>query len=384
MVGCQECIGRSSCAGGAEAEERAHGPDPGHRRRGRTHGRRRASAAARALPAGAAGQGRHAGRLRHQQLRRLHRRCSTARRVKSCSVLAVQADGAAVTTIEGLANGEWHPVQKAFKECHALQCGYCTPGMIMAAVDLLKENPNPSEEEIRDGLEGNLCRCTGYHNIVKAVQYAQAAASRRRRGGGPVTAIERTPGRQSSSASRCAARRTRRLVTGRTRWTDNVTLPGLLHVAVLRSPDGARPGRPGSTCRPRWPAAGRGRGLHRRGPRRRPGQPADGLDGQRGHEGPPHLPIATDKVRYVGDAVAVVVATDRYAAADALEADRGRLRAAAAVLDMEAALADGVAAGPRRHRHEPLLHLRRAVRRLRGHQGARPRSSASAATSTSG
>ena len=95
--------------------------------------------------------------------------------VKSCSVLAVQADGAEVTTIEGLANGEWHQVQTSFKECHALQCGYCTPGMIMASIDLLKENANPSEAEIRDGLEGNLCRCTGYHNIVKAVLTAAEA-----------------------------------------------------------------------------------------------------------------------------------------------------------------------------------------------------------------
>jgi len=94
--------------------------------------------------------------------------------VKSCSVLAVQADGSEVTTIQGLANGEWHPVQTAFKECHALQCGYCTPGMIMASVDLLNNNPDPSEEEIRDGLEGNLCRCTGYHNIVKAVRAGAA------------------------------------------------------------------------------------------------------------------------------------------------------------------------------------------------------------------
>ena len=89
--------------------------------------------------------------------------------VKSCSVLAVQADGSEVTTIEGLANGEWHPLQKAFHSEHALQCGYCTPGMIMAAADLLRENPDPSDEEIREGLEGNLCRCTGYHNIVRAV-----------------------------------------------------------------------------------------------------------------------------------------------------------------------------------------------------------------------
>jgi carbon-monoxide dehydrogenase small subunit len=96
---------------------------------------------------------------------------------KSCTVLAVQADGSEVTTIQGLAGdggGEdgWHPVQKAFHTEHALQCGYCTPGMIMASVDLLKENPDPSDEEVRQGLEGNLCRCTGYVNIVKAVRKA--------------------------------------------------------------------------------------------------------------------------------------------------------------------------------------------------------------------
>ena len=99
--------------------------------------------------------------------------------VKSCTVLAVQADGAEVTTIQGLAtNGEWHPVQKAFHEKHALQCGYCTPGMIMAAVDLLKDNPSPSEDEVREGLEGNLCRCTGYQNIVDAVLQASREGAR--------------------------------------------------------------------------------------------------------------------------------------------------------------------------------------------------------------
>jgi carbon-monoxide dehydrogenase small subunit len=98
--------------------------------------------------------------------------------VKSCSVLAVQADGSEITTIEGLANGEWHPMQTAFKECHALQCGYCTPGMVMAAVDLLAENPSPDEAQIRAGLEGNLCRCTGYHNIVKAVQMVAEGGAR--------------------------------------------------------------------------------------------------------------------------------------------------------------------------------------------------------------
>jgi carbon-monoxide dehydrogenase small subunit len=95
--------------------------------------------------------------------------------VKSCTMLALQADGAEVTTIEGLAkNGELHPMQAAFRENHGLQCGFCTPGMVMSAVDLLKKNPNPDEDEIREWLEGNICRCTGYHNIVKAIQSAAA------------------------------------------------------------------------------------------------------------------------------------------------------------------------------------------------------------------
>ncbi|HTW04434.1 MAG TPA: (2Fe-2S)-binding protein [Streptosporangiaceae bacterium] len=97
--------------------------------------------------------------------------------VKSCSVLAVQADGTEITTIQGLSNGELHPLQRAFHEMHALQCGYCTPGMIIAAADLLRDNPQPTEQEIREGLEGNLCRCTGYENIVRAVQRASVSAS---------------------------------------------------------------------------------------------------------------------------------------------------------------------------------------------------------------
>jgi len=93
--------------------------------------------------------------------------------VKSCTVLAVQADGSEVTTIEGLAsNGEFHPVQEGFRQCHGLQCGYCTPGMIMAAAGLLTENPHPTEHEVRIGLEGNICRCTGYQKIVDAVLWA--------------------------------------------------------------------------------------------------------------------------------------------------------------------------------------------------------------------
>jgi len=93
--------------------------------------------------------------------------------VKSCTLLAVQADGSEIMTIEGLStNGELHPIQEGFKENHGLQCGFCTPGMVMTAVDILQRTPNPTEHQIREGLEGNFCRCTGYHNIVKSIQYA--------------------------------------------------------------------------------------------------------------------------------------------------------------------------------------------------------------------
>ena len=99
------------------------------------------------------------------------------RAVKSCSILATQAQGGSVTTIEGISkpDGSMHPMQEAFRECHALQCGFCTPGMVMSAIQLVKDTPNPSEDQIREGLEGNLCRCTGYHNIVQAVRQAAQA-----------------------------------------------------------------------------------------------------------------------------------------------------------------------------------------------------------------
>ena len=131
--------------------------------------RRRAAHAARAVPARGVRAHRHQRRLRHVVVRRVH----GARRRRVGEVVH-DARGAGrrrrVTTIEGLADGdELHPVQQAFHENHGLQCGYCTPGMVMAAVSLLDENPNPTEREVRLGLEGNLCRCTGYHNIVKSV-----------------------------------------------------------------------------------------------------------------------------------------------------------------------------------------------------------------------
>jgi carbon-monoxide dehydrogenase small subunit len=102
--------------------------------------------------------------------------------VKSCTLLAVQADGASVTTIEGLSNGELHPMQAAFREHHGLQCGFCTPGMVMSAIDLVRQNPSPSDHDIREWLDGNICRCTGYHNIVKAIKAgaeAMAAGGKR-------------------------------------------------------------------------------------------------------------------------------------------------------------------------------------------------------------
>ena len=99
--------------------------------------------------------------------------------VKSCTMLAAQAQGAKITTIEGLAtDGKLHPMQEAFREHHGLQCGFCTPGMVMTALDLVQNNPNPTEQQIRDGLEGNICRCTGYHNIVKAVSAGAKAMGR--------------------------------------------------------------------------------------------------------------------------------------------------------------------------------------------------------------
>lgn len=125
----------------------------------------------------------------HLQLTGTHQGCDTAqcgactvhlngRAVKSCSMLAAQAQGAEVTTIEGLSqDGTLHPMQAAFKSCHGLQCGFCTTGMVMSAVQLLADKPKASEQEIREGLEGNICRCTGYHNIVKAIQHCQAATT---------------------------------------------------------------------------------------------------------------------------------------------------------------------------------------------------------------
>ncbi|MCV2490114.1 (2Fe-2S)-binding protein [Geodermatophilus sp. YIM 151500] len=123
--------------------------------------------------------------------------------VKSCTVLAVQADEAEVTTIEGVAapDGTLHPLQRAFHELHGLQCGFCTPGMIMASIDLLRDHPDPSETEIREGIEGNLCRCTGYQNIVRAVQHAAGEMSGRARSDGPASDRSASPADVDTAAA---------------------------------------------------------------------------------------------------------------------------------------------------------------------------------------
>ena len=243
--------------------------------------------------------------------------------VKTCTMLAVQADGAEIRTIEGLAtDGELHPMQQAFQENHGLQCGFCTPGMVMAAVSFLEENPAPTERDVRLGLEGNLCRCTGYHNIVKAV--LAAADERRRR---TMTAV--TSARAGVLGVAMLRKEDPALLTGEARFIDDLDIPGALHLARRAQPVRPRPhlvdrhGRRGRDARRR-------RRAHRRRPRRRLGR-ADAvrLAGHRRHEDPEHCPLARDEVRYVGDGVAVVVAETPQAAQGRGRRRRRRLRRAA-------------------------------------------------------
>ena len=179
--------------------------------------------------------------------------------VKSCTMFAVQADGADIMTIEGLAtNGEFHPMQQAFHEHHGLQCGYCTAGMVMAAVSLLEEHPNPTEADVREGLEGNLCRCTGYHNIVKAVLAAAGS------GGERMTAVIGHPS--------TLRREDAPILTGEARYVDDLAVPGALHMALVRSPHAhARISSVDSSAAAA--DARRRRRLHRRRPGRRVGRP---------------------------------------------------------------------------------------------------------------
>ena len=265
--------------------------------------------------------------------------------MKSCNVLAVQADGHEVTTIEGLAkDGQLHPVQQAFHECHALQCGYCTPGMIMQSIDVLNDNPDPSEEEIRDGLEGNLCRCTGYHNIVKAVQ--QAAGEHGVCGRCPVTITEERPAATTEIGKARTRKEDQRLITGRTKWTDNIQLPGMLHLA-----HGAQPLRARQDHLDRH-RRGQGRPRSRR---RATGEDLEDIQGalhQRlaDHPGPedarPTCRSPIERVAFAGEIVAVVVARTAAEARDAAELVDVDYEELPAVLDLKEAPKDSVLAHP--------------------------------------
>ena len=197
-----------------------------------------------------------------------------------------------ITTIEGLADGgELHPMQEAFRQNHGLQCGYCTPGMVMAAVGLLDENPTRPSSEVRLGLEGNLCRCTGYHNIVKAV-LAVRPNERLDRGGRRMTATD-DPAHRASSAPAWSARRTPPLLTGEAKYTDDLVIPGALHLAVLRSPYAhARITRRRRRPRALGHARRRGR-LHRRRPAGPVGRPMPSrVAVTEDMKNPPHYPLA--------------------------------------------------------------------------------------------
>ena len=261
--------------------------------------------------------------------------------VKSCNVLAVQADGREVTTIEGLSsNGTLHPVQEAFRECHGLQCGFCTPGMIMQSIDLLNDNPNPSEAEIRLGLEGNLCRCTGYHNIVRAVQHAAGC----HRGGEGMTATqERQRGRD----------RPRPAPQGGPA-ADHRPHP------VDRQHHPARDAAPGHGAQPVRPREDH-QHRHQRGQGRRPTwstcSPAPTSPTPRASTSTPgrspptrsrptHLPMPSDRVAFAGEIVACVIARTPAEARDAAELVDVDYEELPAALDLKAAANDEVLAHP--------------------------------------
>ena len=270
---------------------------------------------------------------------------------KSCTVLAAQADGMEVTTIEGMAaaDGTLHPMQQAFMENHGLQCGYCTPGMVMAATSLLDENPNPSEDEVRVGLEGNLCRCTGYHNIVKSVLAAAIRLSTPLDGGPAMTVIDNMQASEESIAAgngvlgqRMLRKEDPALLTGEAVFTNDMKVPGALHLAVLRSPyahakivsvdvagalaiDGVLHAFSGADLADQWAA-----------PMPCAWPVTDDM------KNPAHYPLAVGKAAYVGDGVACVLATSDAIAHDALDAIDVEYEPLPAVIDLEAALSDDV------------------------------------------
>jgi carbon-monoxide dehydrogenase large subunit len=234
--------------------------------------------------------------------------------VRSCLMFAVQADGAEVTTIEGIGppGGGLSAVQSAFRDCHGLQCGFCTPGFIVSVTAFLRERPNPTEEAIREALSGNLCRCTGYQGIIKAVRQAADAAR-----GGQAVMVEPTADSTRYSGARVHRVEDARLLTGRGTFVDDVSLPGMLHACFVRSPF-ARAAIKGidTSAALAWPGV------------RFVFTAADLNPAVReqwhtsvGPKSPetPRPPLAEREVRFVGDPVALVVAESRYVAEDAAE-----------------------------------------------------------------
>ena len=223
--------------------------------------------------------------------------------VKSCTVLAVMADGHRVTTVEGLAkHGALDPVQQAFAECHGLQCGFCTPGMMLTARWLLDNNPDPTAAEVREAISGQVCRCTGYENIVRSVLRPPSTVFPSTRGQAPMSEAYGSLPRKEDA----------RFIRGQGRYVDDIALPGMLHGAILRSPlaharvlsvDASA-----ALAHPAVVAVLTGADLAERG-----------LAWMPTVFGDTQAVLVTDKVRFQGQEVAFVVATDRYAARDALE-----------------------------------------------------------------
>ena len=255
--------------------------------------------------------------------------------VKSCTVLAVMADGRRVRTVEGLARGgELDPVQQGFAECHGLQCGFCTPGMMLTARWLLDHNPDPTEAEVREAISGQVCRCTGYENIVRSVLWAAAERRWCRVTTRDAAGRERQRERDHGAYGRLGRKEDARFIRGQGTFVDDIVLPGMLHGAILRSPLAhARIRSVDATAaraHPQVEAVLTGADLAERGLAWMPTLAAD-----------VQAVLATDKVRFQGQEVAFVVARDRYSARDALELIAVDYEPLPPVVDARAALDPG-------------------------------------------
>ena len=287
--------------------------------------------------------------------------------VRSCILFAVQANGREVTTVEGLGTPEQlHPLQEAFREKHALQCGYCTPGFLMTLIPFLAENPQPTEAQVRDAISGNICRCTGYQNIVEAV--ILAASSRESEANPMATRYFGQPIKRNEDP---------RLLTGQATFTDDVHLTGMLHAAFVRSDYAhARIKRIDTSAALAMPgvvaiytAADLG-AYWQPGPLLVPPPPVKDLV----FNPRTQVPLAKDKIRHAGEPIAVVVAETRYQAEDAAEQVFVEVEMLPAVVDIEHALDPARAARPRRPAAEPQRPRHPAQGRLResAEAGRRP------------